>query len=254
MEIEERGCSNGVECREHASIPNGCDDTAGVSHRVPDRSTGKDYAQGERPKRGLVRRDSADAGSRSVLAPPNPAVRVMASQANNSPARRQLIPSPECAGWPIQQGRQRRPRTHDVPQQRPTQPDSGFIAPLAVSVEPLEAVNRGSPIRPRKCCLQRIGMGSDTESAKALHVLDDGRGFPTEAIGHGREIEGDIVPAVRADLDAVDAQHAVDVSRRIGLSRSITMFSEHDEAQPGSTRGSGEAVFESAPSERELCT
>ena len=59
-------------------------------------------------------------------------------------------------------------------------------------------------------------MRDDAEAAEPLDVLDDVARLPAERIRRGRHVEREVVAAGGADLDAVEAQHARAIRRRIG--------------------------------------
>ena len=85
-------------------------------------------------------------------------------------------------------------------------------------------------------------MRHDAEAAEPLHVLDDVARFPAERIRRRRHVDRDVVAAGRADLDAVQAQHAGSVRRRIGHARGVAVVGEDDELQARPRGGRGDLV------------
>ena len=85
-------------------------------------------------------------------------------------------------------------------------------------------------------------MRGDAESAEPPHVLDDVARLAAERIRRRRHVERDVVAAVRADLDAVEAQHARSIRRRIGRARRVAVVGEDDELQAGARGGRGDLV------------
>ena len=81
-------------------------------------------------------------------------------------------------------------------------------------------------------------MRGDAESAEPADVFDDVARLAGERIRRRRHVERDVVAAVGADLDAVEAQHAGPIRRRIGRARAVAVVGEDDELQAGAG-GSG---------------
>jgi hypothetical protein len=86
-------------------------------------------------------------------------------------------------------------------------------------------------------------MGGNPEATQPRHVFDNGRRRTAERIRSRGHVERDVMPLVGADLDGVDAQHAVYVGRRIGRTRAVAMVGEDDEAQPGARGSLRDAVL-----------
>ena len=80
-------------------------------------------------------------------------------------------------------------------------------------------------------------MGRNAKAAEASNIGDDPCAVPTQRIRRWPRAHRNVVPAVGTDLDAVDAQHTVDVLGTIRRPRAIAMIGEDDEAQTGRARG-----------------
>ncbi len=80
-------------------------------------------------------------------------------------------------------------------------------------------------------------MRGNAEAAQPPYVFDHRRGLATERIGRSTHVQRNVVTPVRADLDAIEAQHAIGVGRRILLPRAVAVIREDHEAQAG--RGGG---------------
>jgi hypothetical protein len=85
-------------------------------------------------------------------------------------------------------------------------------------------------------------MRDDAEAPKPSNVLRHVSGIPAEAIGRGGHVDREIVPARRADLDAVEHEHSGSVLRRLGRSDTVAVIRDDDELQPGTSRGGGDFV------------
>ena len=118
----------------------------------------------------------------------------------------------------------------------------GLVAPAAVEVQPLEAGDRCAPVFPGELGLGRIGVRRDRHAAEPQHVFHDSRRFASERIRRGGHVERDQVAAVGADLDGVDAEHAVQVRGRIGRARGIAVVGDHHELQSGARRRRGDRL------------
>ncbi len=93
------------------------------------------------------------------------------------------------------------------------------------------------PVSPRELGLGRIRVRHDRHAAKPQHVLDHRRRFPTERIRSGRHVERHQVAAVGADLDGVDAEHAVDVGGRQLAGRVAVVGHDHELQSRARRRG-----------------
>ncbi len=80
-------------------------------------------------------------------------------------------------------------------------------------------------------------MGRDAEPAEPLDVFDNVLCIPAQGIRGCRHIEGNVVAAVGADLDSVEAQHPVQVGRRIRRPRRVAMIGDDDELKSGARGG-----------------
>jgi hypothetical protein len=92
--------------------------------------------------------------------------------------------------------------------------------------------------------MQRIGMRGDAESTKPRNILDNRSRFTAERVWCSRHAEGDVMSAVRADLDTIDAQDAIEVGRSFGRASAVAMISEDHELQTrrGRSRSNTRAV------------
>ena len=82
-------------------------------------------------------------------------------------------------------------------------------------------------------------MCRNPEPAEPGDVFRDGLCGPAERIWRARHVERDVVPLIRADLDGVQTEHAVDVRRRIGRTRRVAVIGQDDEREAGPRRGGG---------------
>ncbi len=85
-------------------------------------------------------------------------------------------------------------------------------------------------------------MRGDAESTKPAHVVDNVARFAGEGKRRRGHVERDIVSAVGADLDAVHAQNAGPIGRRIGRTGRVAVIGEDDEFQAGVRRGGGDLI------------
>lgn len=201
---------------------------------------------GERLERGLVGRQRQGALVPSRLPPAaerHPRVRVVAGDRDHPPALGQRVPPPDRRRRPIEERHDRlgtaKPVRHHGTQQRPLR----LVAPLAVGVQPLHAVEVGLPGMPRQFRLRRIGMRDDAESTQPPDVLDDVARLAGETIRRARHAQGDVVAVGRADLDAIDHEHAGDVARRVHEAGRVAMVGQHDEVETRARGGVGHFVL-----------
>ncbi len=115
----------------------------------------------------------------------------------------------------IEQRRQCSPGARQVPEERPRQSRPALVAPFAVGIQPLDAVDRNVPILPGELGTSRERVGGNPEAAQPGDVLRDRIGIAAERVRHRRQAERHIVSLVRADFDAVYTEHAVQVFRRL---------------------------------------
>jgi hypothetical protein len=80
-------------------------------------------------------------------------------------------------------------------------------------------------------------MGRNAKPAEPSNICDNPRAVPTQRIRRWPRANRNVVPAVGADLDTVNAQHAVDVLGTIRRPRAVAMIGEDDEVQTGRPRG-----------------
>ena len=85
-------------------------------------------------------------------------------------------------------------------------------------------------------------MRRDAESAETVDVLDDVARVAGERIRRRRHADRDVVTLVRADLHAIEAEHAGPVDRRIGNARRVTVIGEDDELESRLRRGGRDLV------------
>ena len=108
----------------------------------------------------------------------------------------------------IQHGGERRSRTPQVPEHRSREADRRIRSATRCR----RSATRGRPARPSSRSTPAppggVRVRDDAEAAEATDVFRDRRGLPAEPIRRGRQPERDVVAAVRADFDGVDAQHA----------------------------------------------
>src|SRR5437870_969176 len=81
-----------------------------------------------------------------------------------------------------------------------------------------------------------------TGSAEEMDVFDDVARPAAERIWSGLHVDRDVMTACRADFDAVEAQHAGPVRRRIGLASGVAVIGEDDELPSGFRGGGGDLV------------
>ena len=153
-----------------------------------------------------------------------------------------MIPAFQSPCRSIEQRHQRLGRANPVRQERARKGQPRLIAPLAVEVQPLEAVDARRPVAPLQLPFRRIGVSGDAEPAETMHVFEHVPRLAGQAIRRLRNSQGDQVAVVGADLHRVDEQHAVHVARRIGRARRVAVVGEHDEVEPGTTSGSGDLL------------
>ena len=135
-------------------------------------------------------------------------------------------------------------------EQTPRGPPSGLTrhdAPARVQVQELHAVEGRGPLSPLELPLRRIGVGDDAEPAETLDVLDDIACFSAKGIGRRRHVERDVMPAGGADLDAVEAEDAGSVRRRVGCARGVPVVCEHHELPPDASGRRGNFVRTAQP-------
>ena len=92
-------------------------------------------------------------------------------------------------------------------------------------------------------------MGGNPEAAQPGDVLRDRIGIAAERVRRRRHAERHVVPVVRADFDAVDTEHAVQVFRRLRRTRAVAVVREDREVQAGPRRREGDCRRSSAPSD-----
>ena len=193
--------------------------------------------------------------------PPNPprapdaAVRVVPGERRPPPRAPPAVPPLQRRDRPIEQASPAPgPAARDSRAPRAPGAARVFVAPLAVGVQPLDAVDGARPVASSAAPASASRGARRPQAAEPRDVLDDRRGSPPSGYGARRHVERDVVPAVRADLDGVEAQHAVEVGGRIGRARAVAVVGEDDELQAGARRGRGEPRRSPTPSERVVWT
>src|SRR6185503_15431295 len=91
--------------------------------------------------------------------------------------------------------------------------------PAGVEAHHLERVERRRPFAPAQLRLAGIGMRADAEAADALHILHHVARVAAEWVRRRRHVEGDVMAAVGADFDAVEAEDARPVRGWVGPTR-----------------------------------
>jgi hypothetical protein len=81
------------------------------------------------------------------------------------------------------------------------------------------------------------------EAAQPADVVDDVARFTGQRIRGLGQADRHVVAAARADLDAVETQHAVAIDRRIGRPGGIAVVGEHDERKTRSRGGGGDRFW-----------
>jgi hypothetical protein len=97
-------------------------------------------------------------------------------------------------------------------------------------------------------------MGRDAESAEAPHILDDVARLAGQRKGRGGHVDRDVVAAARADLDAVQAQHAGAVLRRIRLPGGVAVVGEDEKPESRAAGRGRDFVGPLNPSDRFVWT
>ena len=180
--------------------------------------------------------------------PPRPARRARRDRrAQPLDSSRRADPSERRQVGTIEQRRERARRAPQVVQQCAGDAEAALVAPFTVGVEPLEPVHGYCPIRPCELAPRGERMRGHAEAAQPSDILGHVVGFPTERIRRGRHPERNVVPAVRADLNRVQAQHTVEVNRRIRCSRAVAVVSDDGELKPGARGGGRDRVLVERP-------
>src|SRR5712671_3354415 len=112
-------------------------------------------------------------------------------------------------------------------------------APTGIRVDPLNAVNRRTPITPTQLGLRRIRMRRNPEPAEPPHIVDHIAWFPGERVRRRRHVECDVVSARCADLDGIQTEDAGAVHRGVGYARRIAVIGEDNEPGAGTCRYGG---------------
>ena len=94
------------------------------------------------------------------------------------------------------------------------------------------------PSRPTPAPPRMIRMCGDAKPAETADVLDDCGRFTAKGIRGRLRIERDVVAAVCADFDGIEAEHAAQVDGRIRRLSTVAMVAENGELQAGASRRS----------------
>ena len=228
-----------VDHRVSAAGPKGFDERCCVRRRVCCRRLREHRVDRKRLERRDVRRNAGDAGPTALDGrPSDPAMRVERGECRHGPPRCGLVPPGQRRGRTIEHRREGGPRPDPIAEERLSQRGPGTATPRAVRVQPLDAVHarippvpapaRASANRGARRCRSRQGGG---------HRPRPPRASPPRRYGaRGRPMRH-VVPAVGADLDGVEAEHAVDVSGRSRLPRRVAVIGEDDELEAGAGGG-----------------
>jgi hypothetical protein len=74
------------------------------------------------------------------------------------------------------------------------------------------------------------------EATKPSHIFDHRGRLSSKRKRSRSHVERNVVTAVRADLDAIEAQHVFDVLRGTERARPVAVVGEDHEAKPGARR------------------
>src|SRR5205085_4334620 len=117
---------------------------------------------------------------------------------NDAPPLGERIPLPHHLVRTIEQASERLRRPERVGGQRPQQVGWRLVPPLAVAVQPLEAVERRVPGGPLEFALRRAGMSDDRKSSEPMDVVHHITAFAAER-------KRDLVQTKRDDMSAIGA-------------------------------------------------
>ena len=174
---------------------------------------------GERLERGGIRGQrerSLVAGRLPAAAQRHPCVRIVPRDGDDRSASRQARPT---ARW-----RSRADRRATRSTRARATSTTGQYAEARRASHPATGCRRSAILARRRSPVQscqlssslwRIRVRGDSEPAEPADVLDHVTRFTGEPIGGAWHPQRDVVAARRADLDAVQDQHAVDVTRRV---------------------------------------
>ena len=184
----------------------------------PSQASLEHDTRAERPEAGLVRRHAWEPaglpGSTILGAPAYSTVRVVAGNGGHLPRRRERVPVRQVRYRSIEYGRERRSGPHEVIENHSREAQPGLVSPFAVRVQPLDPVEWQRPVAPGELRPAESGCAAKPNPPSRATSSTTARWLPAERIRRRPMSERDVVAAVRADFDRVDAQHAVDVCRR----------------------------------------
>jgi len=169
-------------------------------------------------------------------------VRVSPGERGNLARLRERVPAFQRPVGPIEQGRKRFDRPKRISRERPRKLPAALVSPLGIGVEPFDGVERRVPGVPAQLGFGGIRMGDHAESAEPLHVFDDVARFPAQWIRRLRKADGDVMAALRAQLDPIEDEHAGTILWRVGLARAVAVIGEDDEVQTGAGGSRGHLV------------
>src|SRR5262245_17333095 len=158
-------------------------------------------------------------------------MRVNARQSHDPPACREGVPTRERGDRPIEERCKRRSGPEKILEQRPSEAQARFVAPLAVGAQPLDPVKGRIPGAPGQLRARRVRMCNDAKSTEPSHVLDNGVWLAAEMVRRRLHIDRYVMSSVCADFARIQAQQAVEVRRWVGLPRTIAVVGEDDERE-----------------------
>ncbi len=170
--------------------------------------------------------------SRAVLLAEAP-VRIVAGDGDDVTPGGKFVELRQRSFGTIEQRRQRSAGARQVPEERPRQCRPALVAPFAVGIQPLDAVDRNVPVLPGELGTSRERVGGNPEAAQPGDVLRHRIGIAAERVRRRRQAERHIVSLVRADFDAVHTEHAVQVFRRLRRTRAVAVVREDGEVHAG---------------------
>ena len=173
-----------------------------------------------------------------ALPEPEARVRVGAGQPDHAPRRaRAASHRASTAVRPIEQRGQRLRRPQRIRQQRARERHEELVAPFAVGVEPLEAVERRVPVA-ASCSDGRgePGCAAMPKPPSRCTSSITSSGVPASGYGDGRQAERDVVPAGRCSPRRRRWTARRCDSRRLGRPRAVAVIGQDDELQAGARR------------------
>ena len=233
----------GVDDRERPARAQGVEQERRVGPGVAGPRVRQLDPHAERAEQGLVAREAEGGAPAPVAAPGgerDAGVGVDAGQAHDPPSGALRVPARQRRHGAIEDGRQTLRSPEAVAQGGRGEVEDTLVAPLAVGVQPFDAVDRQGPVPPGELRLGRSRVGDDAEPAQARDVLDHARRLSAEGVGRAPEAQGQVVAPVRADLDRVQAEHAGAVRRGVRRPGTVPVVGEHDEVESGAAGRGGD--------------